>query len=540
MKHTKKSSATIVSHDSSLLSELGLNNDNNQQSNNTNTESSKNTTTKTNNNNTKSKLKEKLLNKIQKNNNTKDNNLFKIVPFDNKIKKELKKKMNKNISIELLLPSLTNNNNSTIKQENEEENEKEMNEEMNDNNEEMEEEEMNTKIVNNNTKNSINTKNREMLTTINDEENDENDEEDLDDYLIKYSQHLLEQQLDDDDTTNYSNIKTNNEFNTIAKNSTFYSQQLELNSKNQQEANPIGYFFTSLCKYSNNSNNTTSINSNNLNENNNETYNLYNPFGKTLRNLYKNKILNKSKLSNNHTDKNRMLGWTCQSNEKWMKFNYEKEMACRCKQCDLNRFEKLNKKYEFKNIILIDLDNIGILPFCKTIDNTTNNGNTNNGNLESLLKLNFGWFFYNGFMDIKQSNEYKIFDCFNFIIDEDVYNKNKIIKDDYNEDDNEEERENDLKKNEWIESYLKEKKEIYGNTIFGILYKYGHLMMSQTNLQKQSADIALLSILEYLINKNYHLCYNIKIFTRDIELQNSAKKLFNGVKIITKDFEKHL
>jgi len=275
--------------------------------------------------------------------------------------------------------------------------------------------------------------------------------------------------------------------------SNFYKKQLTDNIIEYEKENPVGFFFTSPCKK------LTPTPTQKEPVKQKENYTMNNPFGNNRK-----RNPEKAKKEELDTIKNRMTGWGSNSS-KWVDFNVEKVMPCRCVNCELERFEKRFNAKKVKVIMLVDYDSWGGEDLCLDVQKLKNIGIT-----EEELSQMYLWCFYNGYIyekGMKKEQAKEVFDCFNFIVDD--------------EHSASEESKQVLRNN-------KEQRKQFANTILGTFDRDGNLQMSQSNLQPQSADLAILTCLEHLVNKFSSKGQpKICVITRDQELSNTAKR-FNS------------
>ncbi|KAF0982522.1 hypothetical protein FDP41_011452 [Naegleria fowleri] len=271
--------------------------------------------------------------------------------------------------------------------------------------------------------------------------------------------------------------------------SNFYRNQLSKNISEFENENPVGYFFSSQCK-------KNLITSKLPESKPKENYTMSNPFGHNA---------NRGKKEKKKIDhiKNKMAGWGQFS--KWMNFNLEKVMPCRCHACEFERFEKRFDPTRVKVILLVDFDSWATDELSLDFQKLKNVGITN----EDISHM-YLWCFYNGYIyekGMKKDNSKNVFDCYNFIMDNDDSSSSK-----------EETK---------VKEQYRELRKQYQHTILGSFDSIGNLQMSQSNLQPQSADLAILSTLEYLCNKfsTQNNPPKICVITRDRELSNTSKCL---------------
>ncbi|EFC41683.1 predicted protein [Naegleria gruberi] len=309
-------------------------------------------------------------------------------------------------------------------------------------------------------------------------------QEEMEDNISDQEDVVLEEEGTMDDVEIHENVEPK-----FTKVSYFYKKQLNENIKEYESENPVGYFFSSPCKKSVIQEKKTKK----------ENYTMNNPFGNHTMTKKK-----KEKAKDVDIIKNKMAGWGSM-NSKWMEFNIEKVMPCRCVECELKRFEKHFDSSRVKVILLVDYDSWATDELSLDFKKLENIGFTT----EDISKM-YLWCFYNGYIyekGMKKEDAKKVFDCYNFIIDEDE----KI-----------DEKDSETLK---VITEYKNLRNTYQNTIFGKFNSLDNLQMSQTNLQPQSADLAILSTLEHLCN-NLSKIENppkICIVTRDRELSNTAK-----------------
>ncbi|KAG2393981.1 hypothetical protein C9374_003745 [Naegleria lovaniensis] len=312
--------------------------------------------------------------------------------------------------------------------------------------------------------------------------------------------HLDDLKLNNDNTNNYDDVEVAHELQerneTTSSNtpkfiqvSDFYSNQLSKNIIEYETENPIGYFFSSQCKKKLTSQNIGTSKQK-------ENYTMNNPFGHNRGKKEKKKM--------DHI-KNKMAGWGQFS--KWMDFNVEKVMPCRCHDCEFERFEKRFDPTRVRVILLVDYDSWATDELSLDFQKLKNIGITD----EDISQM-YLWCFYNGYIyekGMKKENSKNVFDCYNFIMENDGSNQS----------------EEEIK----VKEQYKELRKHHQHTILGSFDSVGNLQMSQSNLQPQSADLAILATLEFLCNKfsTHNSPPKICVITRDRELSNTAKNLNN-------------